>query len=149
VIGERPTRTGRHITRRADSAIVIRSKSIVESVPLARRTQKNRHAILHPTTDARPIPASDRRTEEPATKTMVSLQNLPTQNARRRYDLNAMEITSFHIPPMSGEYYRRQAARLRGLAQDATTDAIREHLAEIALQYEKLAENAGDFRTSE
>ena len=43
---------------------------------------------------------------------------------------------------MSGEYYRRQAARLRGLAQDATTDAIREHLVEVALQYEKLAEGA-------
>jgi hypothetical protein len=59
-----------------------------------------------------------------------------------------VEITSFNIPPMSGEYYRREAARLRNLAQDATTDAIREHLAEIALQYEKLAESAEDFRAS-
>jgi len=53
-----------------------------------------------------------------------------------------MEIASLKSPPMSGEYYRRQAARLRGLAQDATTDAIREHLVEVALQYEKLAEGA-------
>jgi hypothetical protein len=60
-----------------------------------------------------------------------------------------MELTSFNIPPMSGEYYRRQAARLRGLARDATTDAIREHFAEIALQYEKLAEAAEDFHASE
>ena len=52
-----------------------------------------------------------------------------------------MEI-SLTAPPMSREYYRRQAVRLRGLAQDATTDAIREHLAEVALQYEKLADGA-------
>ena len=79
---------------------------------------------------------------------MVSLQNLPTHYARRCYDLDAMELTSFNIPPMSGEYYRREAVRLRSLARDATTDAIREHLAEIALQYEKLAESAEDFRAS-
>ena len=53
-----------------------------------------------------------------------------------------MEITSLTIPPMSGEYYRRQAVRLRDLARDATTDAIREHLADVALQYEKLAAGA-------
>jgi hypothetical protein len=41
---------------------------------------------------------------------------------------------------MPSAYYRRQAARVRTLAQNATTIAIREHLAEIALQYEKLAE---------
>jgi hypothetical protein len=76
---------------------------------------------------------------------MVSLQNLPAHYVRRCYDLDAVEITSFNIPPMSGEYYRRHAARLRNLAQAATTDAIREHLAEIALQYEKLAESAEGF----
>jgi hypothetical protein len=53
-----------------------------------------------------------------------------------------MEIASHHIPRMPSEYYRRQAIRLRNLAQDATTDAIRDHLAEVALQYEKLAEGA-------
>jgi hypothetical protein len=66
---------------------------------------------------------------------MVSLQNLPTRYARRCYDLDAMEITSFNIPPMSGEYYRRQAARLRSLAREATADAVREHLAEGAGGY--------------
>ena len=60
-----------------------------------------------------------------------------------------MEITSFNIPPMSGEYYRRQAVRLRNLAQDATTDAVREHLSEVALQYEKLAESAEGYRAFE
>ena len=100
-------------------------------------------SIPLPTPDQ--FPASDRRTEKHATKPMVLLQNLPTHYARRCYDPDAMEITSFNIPPMSGEYYRRQAARLRDLAQDATTDAIREHLAEIALQYERLAESAEGF----
>jgi hypothetical protein len=80
---------------------------------------------------------------------MVSLQNLPPHYATRCYDLDAMELASFNIPPMSGEYYRREAARLRHLAQDATTDAIREHLAEIALQYEKLAEEAERDRVPE
>jgi hypothetical protein len=55
MVGERPALTGRHVSRRTRSAIVISGKSIVESVPLTRLTQKNRHAILHPTTDARPI----------------------------------------------------------------------------------------------
>jgi hypothetical protein len=53
-----------------------------------------------------------------------------------------MEVASFKFPPMSGEYYRRQAARVRNLAQDATLPTVREHLADVALQYEKLAEGA-------
>jgi hypothetical protein len=53
-----------------------------------------------------------------------------------------MERTSLKLPPMPGEYYRRQAARVRRLAHEATTLVIREHLADVALQYEKLAEGA-------
>jgi len=53
-----------------------------------------------------------------------------------------MEIPSLNIPPMRVEYYRRQAVRVRHLARDATTPTIREHLANVALQYEKLAEGA-------
>jgi hypothetical protein len=53
-----------------------------------------------------------------------------------------MEIAPPKFSWMPSEYYRRQAIRLRSLAQNATTDAIREHLAEVALQYEKLAEGA-------
>ena len=41
--------------------------------------------------------------------------------------------------------YRLLDAEMRDLAQDAMTDGIREHLAEIALQYEKLAESAEGF----
>jgi len=53
-----------------------------------------------------------------------------------------MEFTSPKFPRMPSEYYRRQAARLRSLAQDATTLAVREHLTDVAFQYEKLAEGA-------
>lgn len=43
-------------------------------------------------------------------------------------------------PPLPAEYYRRHAARVRQLASDATTTAIKEHLREVALEYERLAE---------
>jgi hypothetical protein len=62
----------------------------------------------------------------------------------------AMEIASWKFPPMPGEYCRRQVARVRSLAHDATTLAIREHLADVALQYKKLAEGAeAGYRTTE
>jgi len=61
-----------------------------------------------------------------------------------------MEIGSLKFPPMPGDYYHRQAARVHSLAQDATMLAIREHLADVALQYEKLAEGAeAGYRTAE
>jgi hypothetical protein len=53
-----------------------------------------------------------------------------------------MEIVSLKSPPMPDEYYRRQADRVRSLAHDATAFAIREYLADVALQYEKPAEGA-------
>jgi hypothetical protein len=52
-----------------------------------------------------------------------------------------MKVTALRSPPMSGEYYRQQAARVRRLALEATMPAFREHLGEVALQYEKLAED--------
>jgi hypothetical protein len=55
----------------------------------------------------------------------------PAHHARGCYNLNPMEIASLKFPPMPGEYYRRQAARVRNLALDATTLIIREHLAEV------------------
>ncbi len=53
-----------------------------------------------------------------------------------------VEIASLQIPPMPGEYYRRHAARVRRLAQEATTLTIREYLTHVAGEYEKLAEGA-------
>jgi hypothetical protein len=62
--------------------------------------------------------------------------------AKISYQSDAVGIASHIFPPMPGEYYRRQATRLRALAQHATSDVIREHLVEVALQYEQLAEGA-------
>jgi hypothetical protein len=47
-------------------------------------------------------------------------------------------------------YYRRHAARVRQLASEATTAGIKEHLREVALEYDRLAERADfGFRISE
>jgi len=43
---------------------------------------------------------------------------------------------------MSCEYYRQQAACARRLAQEAMMPAPRDRLADVALQYEKVAEGA-------
>jgi hypothetical protein len=43
-------------------------------------------------------------------------------------------------PPLPADYYLRQAVRVRQLASDATTAAIKEHLQGIAREYECLAE---------
>jgi hypothetical protein len=37
------------------------------------------------------------------------------------------------------DYYRRHAARVRRLASEATTPAVKEHLRETALEFERLA----------
>lgn len=44
-------------------------------------------------------------------------------------------------PPLPADYYRRHAARVRLLASEATTPAIKEHLRDVAQQYERLAEH--------
>ena len=43
-------------------------------------------------------------------------------------------------PSFPAAYYRDHAARVRGLARQATTAGIREHLDDVALQYDRLAE---------
>jgi hypothetical protein len=53
-------------------------------------------------------------------------------------------------PPLAADYYRRHAARVRQLASEATTAGIKEHLREVALEYDRLAERADfGFRISE
>jgi hypothetical protein len=42
-------------------------------------------------------------------------------------------------PPMPAEYYRRHASRVRQLAGDVTTAAIREQLLGVAQEYDRLA----------
>jgi hypothetical protein len=53
----------------------------------------------------------------------------------------AMDL-SMPAPPLPAQYYRRHAARVRQLAQDATTAAVKDNLRDIALEYERLAERA-------
>ena len=43
------------------------------------------------------------------------------------------------VPPLSAEYHRRHAARIRRLASEATTAAVKQYLQEVALEYERLA----------
>lgn len=43
-------------------------------------------------------------------------------------------------PPIPAEYYRRHLARVRQLASEATTEAIREQLLDAAARYEHVAE---------
>ena len=50
-----------------------------------------------------------------------------------------------HSLGLPADYYRKQAARIRLLAADATVGDIKEHLQEVALQYERLAERAEDL----
>ena len=51
-------------------------------------------------------------------------------------------------PPLPADYYRRHAARVRKLASEATTPAIKEHLREVAQEYERLADRV-DSDTSQ
>jgi hypothetical protein len=43
-------------------------------------------------------------------------------------------------PPLPAAYYRHHAARVRQLARQAIAAGIREHLDDVALQYDLLAE---------
>ena len=45
-------------------------------------------------------------------------------------------------PSLPADYYRKHAARVRELAADATTPALKENLHEVARQYDGLADRA-------
>jgi hypothetical protein len=42
--------------------------------------------------------------------------------------------------PLPADHFRRHAARVRALARDATTPAIKKRLEDVALDYERIAE---------
>lgn len=54
-----------------------------------------------------------------------------------------MEYPTAHSP-LPADYYRRHAARVRALARDATTPAVKRHLEGVALDYERLANRVDD-----
>jgi len=45
-------------------------------------------------------------------------------------------------PSLPADYYRKHAARVRELAAEATTPALKEHLHDVARQYDGLADRA-------
>jgi hypothetical protein len=47
-------------------------------------------------------------------------------------------------PSMPADYYRRHADRLRRLAEEATTPAVKAQLREIVRKYERLARGIDD-----
>lgn len=63
---------------------------------------------------------------------------------RTRRPLAVVMYDPAATPPLPAEYYRRHAARVRQLAGEATTAAIKEHLQGVAQQYERLAERVDD-----
>ena len=46
------------------------------------------------------------------------------------------------MPSLPADYYRNHAARVRELPAETTTPALKEHLHDIARQYDGLAEKA-------
>lgn len=50
------------------------------------------------------------------------------------------------MPSLPADYYRHHAARVRELAKQAIVTGIGEHLNDVALQYERLAERVEDMR---
>ncbi len=53
-----------------------------------------------------------------------------------------VDLSPPFTPSLPADYYRKHAARVRRLASDATTPAVKELLQQEALQYERLAERA-------
>lgn len=45
---------------------------------------------------------------------------------------------------MPAEYYRKNAARVRELVVETTTPAVKDHLLDVARQYDELAERANE-----
>jgi hypothetical protein len=77
----------------------------------------------------------DRRNHPAACRKMLP-ERLEGRNGFLAADMSPPPIP----PAMSADYYRRHAARVRRLADEATTPAIRRHLHDIANEYECLAE---------
>jgi len=48
------------------------------------------------------------------------------------------------VPSLAADYYRKHAARVRELATGTTTPARKEHLHDVARQYDALADRADE-----
>jgi hypothetical protein len=55
-----------------------------------------------------------------------------------------LDLFPLSTPSLPADYYRKHTARVRALAADATTPALKEHLNEVAQQYDGLAERGDE-----
>jgi hypothetical protein len=55
-----------------------------------------------------------------------------------------LDLSPASTPSLPADYYRNHAARVRELAAETTTPALKEHLHDIARQYDGLAERADE-----
>jgi len=55
-----------------------------------------------------------------------------------------LDLSPPSTPSLPADYYRKHAVRVRELAADATTPALKEHLQDVARQYDGLAERADE-----
>src|ERR1041385_6280498 len=83
---------------------------------------------------------SERRVREKAYAIRRHRKMLRKRREREGYRPATLMDHPPTTPPLPADYYRRHAARVRKLASEATTVAIKEHLSEVALEYERLAD---------
>jgi hypothetical protein len=55
-----------------------------------------------------------------------------------------LDLSPPSAPSLPAAYYRKHAVRVRELAAETTTPVLKEHLLEIARQYDRLAERADE-----
>jgi len=55
-----------------------------------------------------------------------------------------VDLSPPSAPSLPADYYRNHAARVRALAAEATTPALKEHLQDVARQYDRLADGADE-----
>jgi len=59
-----------------------------------------------------------------------------------------LDLSRPSTPSLPADYYRKHAARVRELAGEATTPALKEHLQDVARQYDRLADGADEAARS-
>jgi hypothetical protein len=52
------------------------------------------------------------------------------------------------VPWLAADYYRNHAARVRALAAETMTPALKDHLNDVARQYDALAERADEIASA-
>ena len=74
-----------------------------------------------------------------------AIADATTENPQAKNQRNAATTKAQQSNNSPADYYRKNAARVRGLAAETTTSAIKEQLHDMARQYDLLAERADEF----